>query len=180
MNQLIKNIPNILSTLRLLLAMLFPCSAPQEWVWLVLAAGGSDFLDGWLARRWRVQSWQGGLLDASADKLFVLSALVTFVLAGRFSPWWIPLVIARDLAVTGIALYAFCRRSWSSFREMEASLSGKLATGGQFLLFLAVSLVPAYSRYVLVISVLLSLLSVLDYGRRFAGALRQCEREGRS
>lgn len=173
MNQLVRKIPNILSTMRLLLAALFPFCLAREWIWLILAAGGSDFLDGWIARRWKLASWQGGLLDAVADKLFVLSVLVTYILAGKFSPWWIPLVIARDLTVTIIALYAFLRRSWPSFREMEASLSGKLATGGQFLLFLAVALELPFISSVLALSILLSLLSAFDYGRRFVRSLRQ-------
>lgn len=173
MNQLVRGIPNMLSTARLLLACLFPFSQEQEWIWLILAAGASDFLDGWIARRWRLASWQGGLLDAIADKLFVLSVLVTFILSGKIALLWIPLVIARDLTVTAIAMYAFLCRYWASFREMEARLSGKLATGGQFLLFMTVALAPAYIEQVLWVSVLFSLLAALDYGMRFVSALRQ-------
>lgn len=173
MHQLVRGIPNMLSTVRLLLACLFPFSPAQEWIWLVLAAGASDFLDGWIARRWKLASWQGGLLDAIADKLFVLSVLVTFILSGKIALLWIPLVIARDLTVTLIALYAFLCRYWASFRDMEASLSGKLATGGQFLLFMTVALAPAYIDRVLVVTVLFSLLAALDYGMRFVAALRQ-------
>ena len=173
MNQFVRGIPNILSTVRLLLACLFPFCQEQEWIWLVLAAGASDFLDGWVARRWRLASWQGGLLDAIADKLFVLAVLVTFILSGKIATWWIPLVLARDLTVTAIALYAFLCRFWTSFQQMEASITGKLATGGQFLLFMTVALVPAYIDYVLGVTVLLSMLSALDYGIRFVAALRQ-------
>ena len=173
MHQLLRGIPNMLSTVRLLLACLFPFSQEQEWIWLVLAAGASDFLDGWIARRWKLASWQGGLLDAIADKLFVLSVLVTFILSGKIALLWIPLVIARDLTVTLIALYAFLCRYWTSFRDMEATLSGKLATGGQFLLFVTVALAPAYIDRVLVVTVLFSLLAALDYGMRFVAALRQ-------
>lgn len=173
MHHLVRGIPNMLSTVRLLLACLFPFSQEQEWIWLVLAAGATDFLDGWIARRWKLTTWQGGLLDAIADKLFVLSVLVTFILSGKLALLWIPLVIARDLTVTLIALYAFLCRYWASFRNMEASLSGKLATGGQFLLFMTVALAPAYIDRVLVVTVLFSLLAALDYGMRFVTALRQ-------
>lgn len=172
MTRLGRNIPNILSALRLLLAALFPFSAPAAWPWLILAGGGSDFLDGWIARRWNLANWQGGLLDAVADKLFVLSVLITYLLAGRLSLGWIPLVIARDLSVCMIALYAFLRRAWPAFREMEASLSGKIATGGQFFLFLTVALAPpSFVAVVLPLTVLLSLLAALDYGRKFVKAL---------
>jgi CDP-diacylglycerol--glycerol-3-phosphate 3-phosphatidyltransferase/cardiolipin synthase len=173
MHQLVRGIPNMLSTVRLLLACLFPFSQEQEWIWLVLAAGASDFLDGWIARRWKLASWQGGLLDAIADKLFVLSVLVTFILSGKIALLWVPLVIARDLTVTFIALYAFLCRYWASFRDMEASLTGKMATGGQFLLFMTVALAPASIDRILVVSVLFSLLAALDYGMRFVAAIRQ-------
>lgn len=166
-------LPNLLSTVRLLLAGLFPFCPAQEWIWLVLAAGASDFLDGWIARRWHLESWQGGLLDAVADKLFVLSVLVTFVLAGKFSPWWVPGLLARDLTVAMIALYAFCRREWASFRKMEASVSGKLATAGQFLFFATVVLAPASIPSVFAVAVLFSFLAAFDYSRRFVLALRQ-------
>ncbi|MHB8789289.1 MAG: CDP-alcohol phosphatidyltransferase family protein [Desulfobulbaceae bacterium] len=166
-------IPNLLSTFRLLLAGYFPFCPEQEWIWLVLAAGASDFLDGWIARRWHLESWQGGLLDAAADKLFVLSVLVTFVVAGKFPPWWVPGLIARDLTVALIALYAFCRREWASFRKMAAIWSGKLATAGQFLFFCTVILVPAYIPVIYAVAVLCSFLAALDYGRRFVLALSQ-------
>jgi phosphatidylglycerophosphate synthase len=173
MNRFLDSLPNLLSAFRLLLAALFPFCREQIWIWLVLAAGASDFLDGWIARRWHLESWQGGLLDAVADKLFVLSVLVTFVLSAKFSPWWLPGLLARDLTVALIALYAFCRREWASFQKMAASISGKLATAGQFLFFATVVLAPAYSNSVFVVAVLFAFLAAFDYGRRFVVALRQ-------
>ncbi|MHB1351549.1 MAG: CDP-alcohol phosphatidyltransferase family protein [Desulfobulbus sp.] len=170
---LLRMIPNLLSTFRLLLALVFPFCPQSEWIWLVLAGGASDVLDGWIARRWHLESWQGSLLDAVADKLFVLSVLVTFVLSGRFSPWWVPGLIVRDLTVALIALYAFCRREWESFRQMKASISGKLATAGQFLFFATVVLAPAFIDTIFAVAVLFSILAALDYGRRFILALRQ-------
>lgn len=171
MHSFVRYIPNILSTFRLILAGLFPFCHEQEWIYLVLAGGASDFLDGWIARKWKVESWQGGLLDAIADKLFVLSVLITFVIAGKFEPWWIPVLLARDLTVTLIAIYALFCSSWSSFRQMDASLSGKLATAGQFLLFVCILVVPGLSRYLLWITILFSILAALDYGKKFVRAL---------
>lgn len=173
MNRFLPRIPNLLSAFRLLLAGLFPFCREQEWIWLVLAAGASDFLDGWIARRWHLETWQGGLLDAVADKLFVLSVLVTFVLSGKFSPWWLPGLLARDLTVALIALYALYRREWASFQKMAAGVSGKLATAGQFLFFATVVLAPVHINSVFVVAVLFSLLAAFDYGRRFVAALRQ-------
>jgi len=160
-------IPNILSTLRLGFACVFPFSPPQFWIWLILGSGCSDFFDGWLARRWQVTSWQGGLIDAVADKMFILSALGTLAYAGSFSLWWIPAVIARDLTVAIIAAYAASIHSWESFQKMEARLSGKLATAGQFLLLLVAVLFSELTVVVLFLTIVCSVAAACDYGRVF-------------
>jgi phosphatidylglycerophosphate synthase len=171
-------IPNALSALRLALACYFPFSPEEMWLWLILASGFSDFLDGWCARRWKVASWQGGLLDAVADKMFMLAALITFGLTGKFPLWWIPIIIARDLTVAVAAGYAALIRSWGSFRDMGARTSGKLATAGQFLLLITVVLSPAMIPVVLVVTVFASLYAAGDYGLLFYQALKRLKVEG--
>lgn len=171
-------IPNALSALRLALACYFPFSPEEMWLWLILASGFSDFLDGWCARRWKVASWQGGLLDAVADKMFMLAALITFGLTDKFPLWWIPIIIARDLTVAVAAGYAALIRSWGSFRNMGARTSGKLATAGQFLLLITVVLSPAMIPVVLVVTVFASLYAAGDYGLLFYQALKRLNVEG--
>ena len=105
------------------------------------------------------------------DKLFVLAALVTFVLAGKFSGWLVPLVIARDLTVALIACYAVYSCAWDSFREMDARWSGKIATAGQFLLMIVVALLPQFTDLVLYIVALISFIAALDYAKEFIKAL---------
>jgi len=73
----IRHVPNALSVLRLGFAVAFPFVPESWWIALVLAAGFSDWLDGWIARRFQATSWIGGLLDGVSDKAFVLSALFT-------------------------------------------------------------------------------------------------------
>ena len=171
MQKLFSHIPNILSFSRLCLAGLFPFVPERFWIWFILFGGASDFLDGWIARRWHLTSWQGGLIDAIADKLFVLSVLITFVLAGRFTGLLIPLVIVRDLTVASIALYAAYTREWEAFTRMKARWSGKIATGAQFMLMVAVALVPPYARLVLGVAVLINFAAAFDYAKEFARAL---------
>lgn len=163
----IRHIPNSLSTGRIFLAAIFPFSPENLWIWLVLGSGFSDFLDGWVARRWQVQSWQGGLLDGIADKLFILCVLTTFVSAGKFSAWWIPALLARDLLVASAALYAAAIHSWKSFKKMDARWSGKIATFCQFSLFLIVLLFPGWTGPALYCAALLSVIAAGDYGRLF-------------
>ncbi|HHO48146.1 MAG TPA: CDP-alcohol phosphatidyltransferase family protein [Desulfobacteraceae bacterium] len=172
MRSLLRHIPNLLSLLRLTLALLLPFSPERCWFWIIVGGGGSDFLDGWIARHWKMETWQGGLLDAVADKVFILSALLTFVAAGIFSAWWIPAVIVRDLAVATIAAYAAWSGAWTSFRTMNARVSGKAATGGQFLMLMVASLGWAGIHAVLLLTILLSFVAAVDYGRQFAAALK--------
>ena len=162
MNKILRFIPNILSLFRFCLACFFPFVPDNIWIWFILCGGASDFLDGWIARRWNLTSWQGGLIDAIADKFFVFAALVTFILAGKFSGWLVPLVIARDLIVALIACYAVYSREWDSFRQMDARWSGKIATAGQFLLMVVVALIPQFTGVVLYIVALISFVAALD------------------
>ncbi|MEN8198626.1 MAG: CDP-alcohol phosphatidyltransferase family protein [Thermodesulfobacteriota bacterium] len=163
----IRFIPNALSSGRILLALYFPFSPENFWLPLVLISGFSDVLDGWIARRYQVQSWQGSILDGIGDKLFVLCVLITFAAAGKISAWWLPLLLARDLVVAYTAAYAVSIRSWESFQKMEHRISGKLATVGQFLLFLTVLLFPAGIYPALGCAVLFSVTAAVDYGRLF-------------
>lgn len=163
----IRFVPNALSTGRIFLACVFPFSPEKYWLLIILAGGLSDVLDGWVARRWQVQSWQGGLLDGIADKLFVLCALITFAAAGKFSGWWIPVLLGRDLLVAFTAAYAVWIRSWEAFKRMEARWSGKVATLGVFLLFLVVLLFPDKIHLALWVAALLSGVAACDYGWLF-------------
>lgn len=168
----IRHIPNALSTGRIFLAVIFPFTPANLWIWLILGSGFSDFLDGWVARRWQVQSWQGGLLDGIADKLFIVCVLTTFVSAGKFSSWWVPALLARDLLVASTAIYAAAIHSWESFKRMDARWSGKIATLGQFSLFLIVMLFPDWIGPALYCAALLSGIAACDYGRLFVLELR--------
>ena len=171
MNKILHLTPNILSFCRLCLAFAFPFVSENIWIWLILIGGASDFFDGWIARRWNLTSWQGGLLDAIADKLFVFSALTTFVMAGKFSVLFIPFVIARDLTVAFIACYAVYCRAWDSFTKMDARLPGKIATAGQFLLMVVVGSIPQYTNVALYLASGISSIAALDYATLFIKAL---------
>ena len=164
-------IPSLFSFIRLLVAVLLPFSPEHLWLPFIIAAALSDFLDGWLARRWQVESWQGGLLDAIADKMFVLVTLFVFVISGKFSLWWIFPVIMRDMMVAFTVGYTIVHRKWEAFKNMDARISGKLTTCGQFLLFIVVLVLPEKAIYVLVFVSICSIVAGLDYGRLFYQAV---------
>ena len=96
-------VPNLLSLARLLLVPVFAwliIDHHDGWALVVLGFSGfSDWLDGYLARRWNQVSRVGQLLDPSADRLYILSTLLG--LAWRdLIPWWlVAVIVVRDLVL---------------------------------------------------------------------------------
>ncbi|MCW5204367.1 CDP-alcohol phosphatidyltransferase family protein [Desulfobulbus sp. US1] len=172
MEKFIQLVPNILSSFRLVLSFLFPVVPEATWIWLVIGGGGSDALDGWIARRWHVQSKTGAILDAVADKTFVLSALLTISAHGKFSLFLIPLLLARDLLVAGTAIYTASIREWASFQRMDVRWSGKLATIAQFFLLMTAVLWSDKIDFTLWPAILFSVAAAADYGWLFMLELR--------
>ena len=107
------SLPNILTYARvaavpLVAGLLFwPNQAWARWTALAIfiAAGISDFLDGYLARAWSLQSSLGRMLDPIADKLLVSAALL--VLAANqtisgLSLWAAIVILCREILVSGL------------------------------------------------------------------------------
>src|SRR6186997_3296445 len=97
-------IPNALTILRLALIPVFvvlvlTSEGGHSWAaGIVFAVAGiTDQVDGWLARRWHVESEFGKLADPLADRLMISSAVILLWIAGRL-PWpALVIVAARDL-----------------------------------------------------------------------------------
>jgi phosphatidylglycerophosphate synthase len=69
---------------------------------LFCLAAVTDYLDGYLARRWAVTTTLGSFLDTTADKLLVSGVLVALVQTGRASAWITVLIIGRELVIMGL------------------------------------------------------------------------------
>jgi cardiolipin synthase (CMP-forming) len=104
------NVPNIISLARLI------CVPIMIWLvlsgeftaafWLFVAAGLSDAVDGFVARRFNSRSHLGALLDPLADKALLVSMYVTLGWAGRLPNWLVILVVFRDVLIIGGFLLA--------------------------------------------------------------------------
>src|SRR3954462_10326395 len=77
---------------------------------LFVAAGISYFLDGQIARRRNLITNFGVLMDPLADKILVCSAFIAFVGIHRIQAWMVVIVVARELAITGLRLLAASRQ----------------------------------------------------------------------
>ncbi len=66
----------------------------------------TDFLDGWIARRFQVESLFGKLLDPLADKLLVVAAMIILVEKHRMASWIAVVLIVRDLGINAIRIAA--------------------------------------------------------------------------
>lgn len=107
------NVPNLITLVRILLIPFFIIifQEPDEIRSLAaaaifLAASLTDLLDGYLARRWGQITKLGKFLDPVADKFLILSALILLVDFQRVAAWIAILIIAREIAVTGLRAVA--------------------------------------------------------------------------
>lgn len=112
---MMKNVPNILSGLRLILAPIFLFMYIQDaliWRSLSIAvfavAAVTDYFDGKIARKYKIESEFGVFLDPLADKFLTFAGFfcLPFLDAEQF-PWWaVTVIVIRDVAVTLFRLYA--------------------------------------------------------------------------
>lgn len=93
---------------------------------IFLVAALTDLVDGHLARKYNLVSTVGKFLDPLADKLLISAALIMLIPLGRVEAWAVFLIIAREMAVTGLRAIAAERGL-----VISASESGKQKTLAQ-------------------------------------------------
>jgi CDP-diacylglycerol--glycerol-3-phosphate 3-phosphatidyltransferase len=103
------NLPNLLTLGRiaaipvLVILLLFDSREAGFWAAAVFGlAATTDWLDGWLARKWEIVTVLGKFLDPLADKLIVMAALIMLIPMGRVPAWAVFLILAREMVVTGL------------------------------------------------------------------------------
>ena len=175
-------LPNLLTATRLgavpvLLALMLVGGAaegPMRWAALVvfLVAAATDFLDGFLARRWHVVSSFGKLADPIADKALILSGLLTIVIVDGI-PWWPLVAIAvREIAIT-VGRLAVAPRA-----VIPASRGGKVKTVLQLaaVTFYLIPHGPAsldlVAWWCLVLAVVVAVVTGVDYAIAITRAAR--------
>ncbi len=143
-----RQLPNILSTVRLILAPIFLMLYVQdEVVWRALSVGVfavavvTDFFDGYIARLYHAQTEYGVFLDPLADKFLTFAGFIClpFIDATQF-PWWaIGVIVFRDILVTAMRILADYRNV-----SMDTRLTAKFKTMGQMFFLYLVLLVGVF------------------------------------
>lgn len=136
------NIPILLTWLRIVLIPLLVSVyyLPEGWLTpagcnvaatsIFIIAAATDWLDGYLARRWRQTSAFGAFLDPVADKLMVAVALIVLVQLGRLDAILAAIIIGREITISAL-------REWmaqiGAHRSVAVSMIGKIKTTAQML-----------------------------------------------
>jgi CDP-diacylglycerol--glycerol-3-phosphate 3-phosphatidyltransferase len=148
--QNVLHIANLLTGIRVLIVpffiyAIFGLSVFSGTAALVLfgLASLSDFLDGYLARRYHLKSKFGEFFDPLADKLLVGGAFISFaLLPDIFVPLWLVVIIlARELFITLLRVVAIRNN-----RPMRTEFSGKIKTSVQMCTILAILLLLLLKR----------------------------------
>lgn len=102
------------------------------WMWLSLAifmiASLTDYIDGYIARKYNQVTDFGKFLDPLADKLLTIAAMVMFCQWDVFPAWALMIVLTREFAVTGLRLVAVGKGT-----VIAAGWSGKVKTASSMI-----------------------------------------------
>ena len=165
------NVPNALSFARLPLAAAFVITdTTAARAAIVVAAAASDFADGWWARQRRARPTRlGAVLDPVTDKIFVLTALITFAAEQVISWPELVLLLARDIYVSIGAVVLLALRTHVDIR---ARFPGKVVTTLQLAAVLVLLFVPAAATALVAVTAAAALWAIVDYTRAAFTALR--------
>ncbi len=175
------NIPILLTWLRIVLIPVFVAVyyLPDTWIgpaaknWTAMSvfavAAMTDWLDGYLARRWGEVSAFGAFLDPVADKLMVAAALIMLVWLGRAEAYLAMIIIGREIAISAL-------REWMAqlgqTKSVAVAFIGKVKTVAQMTAIIALLLwedvipgvsTPFLGALALWIAAILTLWSMFHY-----------------
>jgi CDP-diacylglycerol--glycerol-3-phosphate 3-phosphatidyltransferase len=173
------NLPNFLTVLRILavpvvvVALLDETPNGDALAAAVFAlAAVTDGLDGYFARSRGAVTTFGKLMDPLADKLLIVAALVSLVSLDRLAAWVAMVIIARELAITGLRAVAAERGI-----VISASWLGKVKTGLQIaavFALIATDPAPLAVDVLVYVAVAITVISGADY---FFGLRRRIEEQ---
>jgi len=154
------NLANKLTILRVIMIPVFLLLLLTSWipdpqkriisVTIFALASLTDYLDGYIARKYNMVTNFGKFMDPLADKLLVTSALISLVELGDLSAWIAIIIISREFIITGFRLVAA-----SDGIVIAASWWGKIKTFSQMLMIIVLllnlnNIIFYYLEYILI------------------------------
>ena len=162
------NVPNVLTLARILAVPVLVVALLDETpdgdviaAAVFALAAVTDGLDGYIARRRKQITTFGKLMDPLADKLLVIAALISLVSLDRLDAWIAMVIIARELAVTGLRGVAA-----EQGVVIAASWLGKAKTSLQIaaiICLIAFDPAPTWAEVLLYVAVAFTVVSGVDY-----------------
>lgn len=173
-------LPNVLSALRLPLALAFPFVIENHHAALtvLVAAALTDVLDGWIARRSGQVTALGAVVDPIADKVFATTVVITLLVHHDLPLWALPALLAREILEGPLVLWVLVSRSFRGARKAaaQANIPGKLATAVQFVAVFSAIAMPYLRDVALVAAAVTGCLAGVSYWHRELDRLRQSTR----
>ena len=173
----LRQLPNVLTILRFAAIPVFVVllardqDGPSWPAGIVFGlAAITDQLDGWLARRWRVESGFGKVADPLADRLMIDVCVVLLVVYDRL-PWIALVILLRDLLLVGGYKFVVPRGY-----EFEVSRLGKIATWGLYASLVLVLVTERGTWWPLACFWASLALAVIAAGQYVAKAMREVRR----
>jgi cardiolipin synthase (CMP-forming) len=172
------NLPNLFTLARLVLAPFIAADILHgsygRAIILLFAAGFTDVIDGFLARRLQAATPAGAYFDPIADKILLSVIYISLGLAGAM-PWWmVGVVFGRDVLILAMAAYGLV---FTKLRKFPPSAWGKISTFFQIAAALVVlgarAGIPAPVTLALCLMVLGTIVSGIHYVWRAVVLLRQ-------
>lgn len=159
------NLPNQISLFRMLLIpiIILVLYLPIQHSRLIaaaifLAASATDWLDGYLARKYKLVTSIGKFLDPLADKMMVCAVLVMLVEFALIPAWMAIVIIGREFMVSGLRTAAAEKK-----RMFGADSLAKAKTVSQMAAVVLILLGVPYAIYVMWLAVVLTVLSGINY-----------------
>ena len=172
----LKNIPNILSVIRICLvfvfiALFFALEKPYAALIIFLVAGATDVVDGYLARRNNWVSNLGKILDPFADKLMQCTVLICLFIKSYIPLWFMLIYVLKELATLILGFVVIKRRSVAVVSKWYGKFTVCL-----FYATIAVSMIfkdwlsvrPIFSLVIFVPSVISALITLVAYIKHYA------------
>jgi len=126
-----------------MLTMYLSEGLPGIYMWISLAlfiiASLTDYVDGYIARKYQQVSDFGKFLDPLADKLLVIAAMSIYCEWGMFPAWALMIILTREFAVTGLRLVAVGKG-----KVIAAGWSGKVKTACTMVGLCVIMALPGY------------------------------------